>query len=344
MTPTESWLAPPNTVHPQAPSNTPPTPSPPGWLSMQTQSVPAETLRLSPQPNDWMSMRAATEMPGDEKEWKPKTPPQLVVSIIGQLLKLLPEPSPRGPVSSDTAVHKREESSETFSPHIPLQEPPASVPSSNPAFLSPPSPFSRETVQIKYTQEEAVVRPPSFWPPSGPPATLRISYSEYPSIYIVQSRDFLPSIKVRKSSQPAVHIYTRIPLRVEDQFDSIAKQHAFRPLDRLPGEPSRNEQAEEEGLINPYIRQKQPTIFFHYVAPNTPRSTPAGGDSLAWQPRICIDTTSLWWPSIQCVFANPPNTRAAGGINLWGQSFAEEIASGISVSGPVKPLSLDLPY
>ncbi|KAL8448829.1 hypothetical protein Emed_003537 [Eimeria media] len=338
---TETWLAPPPTGHPPPAINAPPPSSPPGWLGMQTQSVPAETLRLTPPPNDWMSLRAATEMPGDAKEWKPKTPPQLVVSIIGQLLKLLPEPSPRGRVPSDSAaVQKREESSETFSPQMPSQEP-----SSNPSFLNPSTPYSRETVQIRYTQEESVVRPPSFWPPSGPPATLRISYSEYPSIYIVQSRDFLPSIKVRKSSQPAVHIYTRIPLRVDDQFDSIAKQHTFRPLDRLPGEPSRNEQAEEEGLINPYIRQKQPTVFFHYVAPNTPRSIPASGDStLAWQPRICIDTTSLWWPSIQCVFATPPNTRPTGGINLWGQSFAEDIACGISVTGPVKPLSLDLPY
>ncbi|KAL8438650.1 hypothetical protein ACSSS7_000023 [Eimeria intestinalis] len=308
---------------------------------MQTQSVPAETLRVSPPPNDWMSLRAATEMPGDAKEWKPKTPPQFVVSIIGQLLKLLPEPSPRSPTPTDNCVHKREESSETSTPQLPSQEPPP-VPTPDPASLNPPSPFSRETVQIRYTQEE--VRPPSFWPPSGPPPTLKVSYSEYPSIYIVQSRDFLPSIKVRKSSQPAVHIYSRIPLRVDDHFDCVARQNPFRPLDRMPGEPSRNEQAEDEGLINPYIRQKQPTVFFHYVSPNTPRSIPANGDSLPWQPRICIDTTSLWWPTIQCVFASPPNARQAGGINLWGQSFAEDIACGISVSGPVKPLTLDLPY
>ncbi|KAL8269802.1 hypothetical protein Esti_006281 [Eimeria stiedai] len=310
MTPNDLWLAPPSTGRPQVAGKTPPTSSPPAWLNMQTQSVPAETLRLDAPATDWMSMRAATEMPGDAKGWKPKKPPQLVVSIISHLLKLLPEPSPRNPISSENTVHKREESTETFTPEIASQEPPTSVPSSNPALLSPPSHFSRETVQIRYTDEEAVVRPPSFVPPFEPPATLRISYSEYPSIYIVQSRDFLPCIKVRKSSQPAVHIYTRIPLRVEDQFDSIAKQHSFRPLDRLPGEPSRNEQAEEEGLINPYIRQKQPTVFFHYVAPKTPRSIPARGDTLAWQPRICIDTTSLWWPSIQ------PHEAAQHGLTV----------------------------
>ncbi|KAL8439392.1 hypothetical protein Efla_001862 [Eimeria flavescens] len=316
MAPTDPWLAPP-TPGQQPASNTPVGSSPPAWFNLHAQSLPAETLNLSAPPNDWTAMRAATEFPSDGKEWKPKTPPHLVVSIIAQLLKLISDSSPPTvPSPGDYNAQKREQSPGSLSAQVlSSQETPPSVRNSNPAFLASPYNYSRENVQIRYPQEEAVMRPISMYPGVGGPSVVKIGYAEYPSILIAQSRDFLPSVKVRKSSQPAVHIYTGLPLRVDDQYDAVAKQHVFRPLDRLPGEPSRNEQAEEEGLINPYIRQKQPTIFFHYDK-QTAYCGAGGPDCQPWQPRICIDTTSLWWPTIQCVFANPPpNSRPNGGIN-----------------------------
>lgn len=271
-----------------------------------------------------------------------------MVSIIGQLLKLLPDPPQPNPSSAgDSSAHKRESSNATSAVPIPAQEPQSSFANPNPsgaALLTPPSPYARDATTSKRANAEGSALRPIFpLPAAGTSAVLRICYAEHPSVFIVQSREFQPYVQVRKSSQPAVHIYCKFPLRIDDQFDAVTKQHNFHSFDPLPGEPLRNEAAEEEGLINPYIRQKQPTIFFHCDGQNA-SSFASGGDGQPWQPRICIDTTSLWWPSIQCTFASSSSSRSTAGLNGWGHNYEEEIACGISVSGPLKPLSMDLPY
>lgn len=353
MTSPEPWFLPHHVGQQPQASDTHPAGTSSGWFqNLHMQSVPAESLRTNREGNDWLAARAATEHPAEGKEWRPRTPPHLVVSIIGELLKLLPDaPQPNASSAGDIGAHKRETSNGSFvmpfSAPVPAQEPPASLPNPNHnrAILpTPPPPYARgSAISKRVDAEGSALRPLFTFPAAGTSATLRICYAEYPSIFIVQTKEFQPYVQVRRSSQPAVHIYGRFPLRIDDQFDAGSKQHDFHSFEPLPGEPLRNEEAEEEGLINPYIRQKQPTVFFHF-ADQSPSSFASGGDGQPWQPRICIDTTSLWWPSIQCTFANPSSSRLTAGVNAWGHTFAQEIACGISLSGPMKPLSMDLPY
>lgn len=304
-----------------------------GWLrNLYTQSGPPESLRPPQQGPDWVANRAASENPADWKGWEPRTPPQLVVSIIGQLLKLLPD-SPEPSINSkECSVSKiGTPSSESTVPTL-AHEPLTSIPRSGGAAVHA-QPFQHALPAPSYKPthaEEAVSRQIQPSPNAGLQGALRIGYAKYPSVFINQSEDFQPVVQVRKSSHPAVHIYSRVPIQIDDKFDAMVKQHAGTSLDPLPGDASRNEEAEEEGLINPYIRQKQPTIFFHTDAH-------IAGSPLA--PRICIDTTSLWWPAIQCTSCN---SRQAGGVSALG-NFGEG-NSCIAIMGPVKPLSMDLPY
>ncbi|CDJ65303.1 hypothetical protein, conserved [Eimeria necatrix] len=313
------------------------------FKNLQTQSVPAESFHPTRSANEWMGARAATEQLPEDKEWAPRTPPQLVVSIIGQLLKLLPDPPRCNPSSAHEDIpHKRESIGGGSASPLPLQEPSSgglpTTPSA-PVPINSQSPYSQDGLLQEHTNTTVSMIQSPAHPLSAPvvAVSLKINYAEYPCVFVVQSRDFQPYVQVRKSSQPAVHIYAKIPLHIEDHFDSSFKSNS--PSPTFPGPlvvegPSKEE--ELEGLVNPYIRDNQPTIFFHRDSANQ--------NGQHWKPRICIDTTSMWWPSIQCTFASKATGYATSGFNAWGRCFAEEMTTGISISGPIKPLTMDLPY
>lgn len=303
--------------------------------------------------NDWMGARSATEHPAEDKAWTPKGPPPLFISIISQLLKLLPEAS--APTARDLIKgNRQEQGSSVSSAHpTPASELTTTSISSVPKQGALPdiglpdmqSPYKGEAAPFKSKTNAADggPRPYDFPPAYMISPVVKIGYAEYPSVFIVQSEDFQPHVQVRRSSQPGVHIYGHFPLQVDNRPDEVAKHQGFHIPEPLPEEPSLYEEAQKEGLVNLYVRQRQPTVFFHYngrsAAPGTKED-----ESNASLPRICIDTTSLWWPSIQCTFSSNQSPQSTGGFNTWNYNSQRENAHGISISGPIKPLIMDLPY
>ena len=342
---------------------------------LQTQSVPAESLNsIGPYRNNWLGLRAATEVPEQKKEdWAPNTPPQLVVSIIGQLLKLLPDNSKSNPnthaneeaasgsFKSDSSIGATSVSPQSFAASSGGAACSTTVSMSNPLDSSPFKPQMQSHAPALFLSQ------PHFNPfssaaagaaatPAGAAAsaaTVKIAYAECPCVFVVQSADYQPYVQIRRSSQPAIHIYTRSPLTIEDQFDATAQQQQQQQVRVLPpGEHAAAAAAaaamEYEGLESPYSNPSQPTIFIHHDN--------SFKEKHQWKPRICIDTTTFWWPSVQCTFLSPNQNNLFrnnpfanylnddSSFNVWGRCFKEEHSAGVSVSGPLKPLTIDLPY